>query len=135
MSTNAYDAYRNAGIGTADPITLTTMLYDGALKAMKKARIYFSDGNRERFLDETQRAHLIIGELMATLDHEKGGELADQMSEIYARSIRCLVSATLGDLAQLTEAEKHIDNIATAWKQATIAMRQEPRRIAQGAVA
>lgn len=135
MSINAYEAYQTAGIGTADPITLTTMLYDGALKAMKKARIHFSDGNRERFLDEAQRAHLIVGELMATLDHEKGGELAGQMADIYAYSIRCLISATLGDLSQLDEAEKHIGRIAAAWKQATSTLRQEPARMPQGAVA
>jgi flagellar protein FliS len=135
MSSNAYDAYKTAGIGTADPITLTTMLYDGALKAMKKARIHFADGNRERFLDEVQRAHLIVGELLATLDHEKGGELADGLAGIYAYCIRCLVSATLGDLGQLDEAEKHIGRIAEAWKQATANLRQQVAPLTQQAVA
>lgn len=134
MSTNAYNAYRTAGISTADPITLTTMLYDGALKAIKKARMYSRDGNRERFLDEAQRAHLIIGELMATLDHEKGGELAGQMSAIYAYCIRCLIQASLGDVAKLDEAETHMSRIADAWKQAASAVRANPAR-AHGAVA
>jgi len=134
MSTNAYNAYKTAGIGTADPITLTTMLYDGALKAIKKARIYALEGNRERFLDETQRAHLIIGELLATLDHEKGGELADRMSAIYAYCIRCIIQASIGDLAKLDEAETHMARIAEAWKQAAKTVRVRPAT-AQGAVA
>lgn len=120
MSTNAYAAaYTAVGTHTADPITLTTMLYDGAVKAMKKARLHFEGGNRERFLDEVGRAHLIVGELLATLDREKGGELAENMAAVYGYCIRCLVECTVGDIALLSEAEGHITRIADAWKAAT----------------
>lgn len=120
---NAYDAYRTADVSTADPVTLTTMLYEGALKALKKARMFHADGRRERFLDETQRAHLIIGELLATLDHEKGGEMAANLAAIYAYSIRCIIDSTTGDVAKLDEAEKHITRIAEAWRSATTELR------------
>ena len=72
MSTRALDTYKTVTATTADPITLTTMLYDGGVKAMKKARIHFESGNREGFVKETERAYLIVGELLATLDMEQG---------------------------------------------------------------
>src|SRR5260221_14654146 len=89
MAASGFDAYRQVGTATADPITLTSMLYDGALKAIRRARIFCTQGERQRFLDETQRAHLIIGELLATLDLEQG-ELPRNLAALYAYCIRCI---------------------------------------------
>lgn len=125
MTVTAHDAYRTIRATTADPVALTTMLYDGALKAIRRARLFAGQEERSRFLDEIERAHLILGELIVTLDHERGGELADNLAELYAYTMRCLVQATLGETGQLDEAEKHIGRIATAWKTATAQLRAE----------
>ncbi|HNM78598.1 MAG TPA: ATP-dependent helicase C-terminal domain-containing protein, partial [Tepidiformaceae bacterium] len=68
MTSNPYATYRNVEATTADPVTLTTMLYDGCVKALKKAVIHLESGNRNGFNDETNRAYLIIGELASTLE-------------------------------------------------------------------
>ncbi|MCS7294111.1 MAG: flagellar export chaperone FliS [Dehalococcoidia bacterium] len=115
---STYAAYRTTTITTADPVTLTTMLFDGALKAMRRARMRFEEGKRKEFLDELERASLIVGELLATLDFERGGDLAKNLSAIYAYCLRRLTEATLGELDKLAEAEKHVGRIAEAWKQA-----------------
>ncbi|GBD23818.1 Flagellar protein FliS [bacterium HR29] len=120
---STYAAYRTTTIATADPVTLTTMLFDGALKAMRRARLRYEEGRRKEFLDELERASLIVGELLATLDYERGGELAKNLSAIYAYCLRRLTEATLGELDKLAEAEKHIGRIAEAWKQAAAAYR------------
>lgn len=125
MSTNPYAAYNTVGTTTADPVTLTTMLFDGAVKAIRKARIQFEARNRERFLDETNRAYLIIGELLATLDLEQG-DLPKQLSGLYAYCMRLLIEATVGEPARLDEAEAHISKIGAAWKQATASMKPAP---------
>ncbi len=122
MSNSAMDAYRTAPILTADPVTLTTMLYDGALKAMRKARRFHESGNREGFLHETGLANLIVGELLAALDLNQG-EIARNLSSVYAYCMRNLVECTLGDLSKLAEAEKHIGRVAEAWKVATLEVR------------
>lgn len=121
MSTNPFAAYQTVGTATADPVTLTTMLYDGALKAIRKARIHFQAGNRDGFLNETNRAYMIVGELLATLDLEQG-ELPRQMSGLYAYCMRLLTEATIGDTGKLDEVESHLGKIAAAWKQATAAL-------------
>ena len=118
MSTKAFDAYRTVPTTTADPITLTTMLFDGGLKAIKRARMHFESHNRIGFVNETERAYLIVGELLATLDLEQG-ELPKALSGIYAYCMRCIVESTLGDMSKLDEAELHLTRIADAWKAST----------------
>jgi flagellar protein FliS len=118
MTAYAHDAYRTVRTTTADPVTLTAMLYDGALKAIRRARVFAEQGNRQRFADEATRAHLIVGELLATLDMSQG-ELPRSLSAIYVYCIRCIISATPTDFASLDEAEKHIGRIADSWKTAT----------------
>ena len=90
MSNNPYAAYQTVEATTADPVTLTTMLYDGGIKALRKARLHHESENRKAFLDETNRAYLIIGELLATLDMEQG-EIPRTLAGIYAYCMRLIV--------------------------------------------
>lgn len=122
-SSAPHSAYRTTTIATADPVTLTTMLFDGALRAMRRARLRFEEGRRREFLDELERASLIVGELLATLDYERGGELAKNLSALYAYCLRRLTEASLGELDKLAEAERHMGRVAEAWKQATASVR------------
>ncbi|GAB4333228.1 MAG: flagellar export chaperone FliS [Dehalococcoidia bacterium] len=133
MSTTGADAYRDTAIVSADPVSLTTMLYDGALRALKRARLHYEAGNRQRFMDEAERAQLILGELLASLDMEAGGEIAANLSGIYAYCIRQVIEATLGDVDKIDDVERHISRIAAAWKEATAGidideLLQQPRR-------
>lgn len=122
MSTNPYAAYSTVGTATADPVTLTTMLFDGAVKAIRKARLHHEAKNRESFLLETNRAYLIVGELLATLDLEQG-ELPKQLSGLYAYCMRLIIQSTLGDISKLDEVERHISKIGESWKVATAGLK------------
>jgi flagellar protein FliS len=124
MTSNPYAAYRTVETMTADPVTLTTMLFDGAVKALRKARLHWENGNRQGFNDETNRAYLIIGELRATLDMSQG-EIAENLAGIYAYCLRRIVEGSLGDLGKLEEAERHIARIGEAWKVATAQLRAQ----------
>ncbi len=134
MTSNPYAAYRTVEAMTADPVTLTTMLFDGAVKALRKARLHWENGNRQGFSDETNRAYLIIGELRATLDMSQG-EIAENLAAIYAYCLRRIVEASLGDLEKLAEVERHIGTIGEAWKTATANLRAQARQAAPGAEA
>ena len=122
MTSNPYAAYRAVETTTADPITLTTMLYDGCVKALKKGAMHFESGNRNGFNDETNRAYLIIGELRSTLDMSQG-EIADNLASLYAYCMRLIVESSVGDLDKLAQVERHISTIAGAWKTATADLR------------
>lgn len=122
MTQNGYETYRAVDTTTADPVTLTTMLYEGALKAIRRARL-FAGGDRQKFAAEAERAHLIVGELLATLDMEQG-ELPRNLSAIYAYCIQRIIRASAGDVSGLDEAERHLARIADAWKAATASLRE-----------
>ncbi|MCC6959968.1 MAG: flagellar export chaperone FliS [Dehalococcoidia bacterium] len=134
MSSNPYATYRNVEATTADPVTLTTMLYDGCVKALKKAVIHLESGNRNGFNDETNRAYLIIGELASTLDMSQG-EIASSLAGIYGYCMRLIVESSVGDAAKLREVERHITTISTAWKTATAELKAGRAPIRAGAEA
>ncbi len=122
MSRNAYANYTDTSVLSADGITLTTMLYDGALKAIKKARLHNESGNRDGYVRELERIHLILGELLATLDMTQG-EIPERLSGIYTYCMRLTVQCSLSGPAGLTEVELLVGNIASAWKQATASLK------------
>lgn len=136
MTSNPYAAYRTVEATTADPVTLTAMLYDGCVKALKKAALHFENGNRTGFNDETNRAYLIIGELVSTLDMSQG-EIATGLADIYTYCMRQIVESSFGDLSRLAEVEKHISTIGAAWKSATADLKasRAPSRIGAEAAA
>ena len=133
MTSNPYAAYRTVETTTADPITLTTMLYDGCVKALRKAALHWENGNRTGFNDETNRAYLIIGELLSTLDMSQG-EISENLAGIYGYCLRLIVESSMGDLAKIGEVEGHISKIAEAWKTATASLRAS-RALPRGAEA
>ena len=134
MTNNPYAAYRTVETTTADPITLTSMLYDGCVKALKKACLHWENGNRNGFNDETNRAYLIIGELRATLDMSQG-EIASNLAGLYGYCMRLIVESSLGDLVKIREVEQHISTIAGAWKTATSDLRARRAPVRTGAEA
>jgi len=111
--------YKAATITSADPVTITTMLFDGCLKALKKSQLHEQAGNHQRFLDEAERAQLIIGELLSSLDVEVGGEMAKSWQAIYVYCIKTIIEATLEGAEKIAEVILHMERIATAWKTAT----------------
>lgn len=134
MTSNPYAAYRNVEATTADPITLTTMLYDGCIKALKKATLHLENGNRTGFNDESNRAYLIIGELASTLDMNQG-EIAENLARIYGYCMRLIVESSLGDVSKLEEVDRHISRVAAAWKTATAQLKAERAPVRAGAEA
>ena len=119
MNANPSSAYRTVDALTSDPIVLTTMLFEGAVKAMRKARLRHEEQNRRGYLDEIARAQMIVGELWSTLDLDQG-ELPRTLSGIYGYCIHALTDATLGNVARLDEAERLIFQIGLSWRTATV---------------
>ena len=100
------------------------MLFDGGVKAIKRAKMQFKSQNRLGFVNETERAYLIVGELLATLDMEQG-KLPRTLSGIYAYYMRCIVESRLGDMSKLDEAKLHATRIGEAGNASTAGYRAE----------
>jgi len=105
-------------VETASPAQLVTMLYDGALAALTRARMTWDqplEVNRE-----LQRAQRILTELRVTLDYERGGEIAGNLGSLYVWMIDELIAANLDkDADRLDPVERTLKEIRAAWVEAT----------------
>ena len=117
-------AYANIGLETevlsAPPERLITLLYDGALAAIAKARLYMDSNNiAGRGTSISKAIDIIESGLKASLNLEAGGELAKNLSETYDLMVRNLLLANLNnDKEKLQLAETMLKEIADAWKTA-----------------
>lgn len=117
--------YKSATITSADPINLTTMLFEGCVKALKKSQLHEQAGAHQKFLDEAERAQLIIGELLSSLDLEAGGEIAENLQAIYIYCIKTIIEATVEGPEKIAGVIVHIERITAAWKTATAELAAE----------
>jgi flagellar secretion chaperone FliS len=129
---NALTAYKDTQLQTsiddASPHQLVGMLLDGALQRIAEARGAIerieqaSDGVEVgEFAAKGEaigKAIAIIDSLRVTLDHEQGGELADNLSGLYDYMTRRLVEANATkDVKMLTEVADLVREIKAAWRQ------------------
>lgn len=116
-------AYRqvslDASIQEADPHRLILMLFEGATAALTTARFAMQDGNiAAKGVAISKAIDIITNGLGASLDTERGGDLAVQLSALYDYMASRLLWANMkNDLAVLDEVHALIADIHDAWKQ------------------
>ena len=116
-------AYAQIGVESAvmsaSPHQLITMLFDGAMSALVRARLFMQQGETVAKGEALSKAiNIIDNELKAGLDQDKGGEIAENLSSLYDYMILRLLQANLrNDSQAIEEVEGLLTNIAEAWKQ------------------
>ncbi len=102
---------------TARPDQLVTMLYDRLLQAIARAKELLSEqGELDTVHSELVLGQRILVELQVTLDTERGGELADNLAQLYEFCVDRLVNANLvKDAEPLDSAESVVREIRDAW--------------------
>lgn len=97
---------------------LVMMLFDGALSALIRARLFMQDGNIEGKGSSISKAiNIIEAGLKEGLTENRGDELADNLLDLYNYMTRRLLHANLhNDVAAVEEVEGLLRNIADAWK-------------------
>jgi flagellar protein FliS len=116
---NAYNTYRETQTQTADPGELVVMLYKGAARFLASAIEAIGAKNLETANNSFVRAQAIISELSDTLDLKQGGELAQNLFQIYEYMNFRLVDANLRkDAAPAREIETLLRDLLPAWEQA-----------------
>lgn len=101
MYNQAYAAYQTATVRTASQGQLVVLLYDGAIRELTTASSLFRDDgkidahNIEKFGTCLQKTQAIITELEASLDMEKGGEVAENLMSLYTYFNSELMNASL----------------------------------------
>lgn len=108
-----------SGVMSASPHQLIVMLFDGALAAIRTARIHLQDGNSaEKGKAISKALDIVNNGLLAALDAERGGEIAERLASLYDYVTRLLLSANLHNAVEsLDQAETLLHDIASAWRE------------------
>jgi len=103
----------------ASPHELITMLLDGAVNAVLRAKIYFEMGNIAKRGEMISRAiNIIDNGLRTSLDHEKGQHIAADLERLYDYMSRTLLDANRRNSPEeLTAVSEILTNLANTWKE------------------
>lgn len=116
-------AYARVGVESAtmsaSPHQLIVMLFDGAQSSIRAARIHMQAGNvAEKGKAISKALDIVNNGLLAALDTDKGGEIAERLGALYDYVVRLLLAANLhNDQESLDQAENLLDDIASAWRE------------------
>lgn len=75
--------YREAEVLSASPAQLVVIVYEHLLINLRRARLQLADTEATARSDSLDRARAALTELLVTLDHQKGGDLAARLASIY----------------------------------------------------
>lgn len=106
-------------VNQASPHQLIVLLFDGALNAIKLAKLYIEKGNIAGKGTAISKAiNIIDNGLKSCLDMEKGGEIAANLDDLYHYISHQLVLANLhNDVAKLDSCYDLLNNIAQSWRE------------------
>ncbi|MCW6030928.1 flagellar export chaperone FliS [Pantoea sp. JK] len=122
-SANGTQAYAKIGVESsvmsANQQQLITLLFDGAISALVRARLFMQDNNIQGKGNSISKAiNIIEGGLKQGLNEQSGDDLTDNLLGLYSYMVRRLVQANLrNDVEALEEVEGLLRNIADAWKE------------------
>lgn len=120
MHKKGLEQYKNvdlaASIQTASPHELISMLLRGATEALSKAQ---GAAERKDFglrSAQINKAISIVLELRESLDTEKGGEVAENLSVLYTYMVPQLTAANReNDIDKMAEVSKLLAEVLEGW--------------------
>ncbi|QKN81331.1 flagellar export chaperone FliS [Scandinavium goeteborgense] len=119
-------AYAKIGVESAvmsaSQQQLVTLLFDGALSALVRARLFMQDNNLEgKGLSLSKAINIIENGLKVGLDEESGDDLTQNLIALYAYMVRRLLQANLrNEVSAVEEVEALLRDIADAWKEVAL---------------
>ncbi|MBM3381477.1 MAG: flagellar export chaperone FliS [Betaproteobacteria bacterium] len=117
MQNNPYRAYQKTQVTTAKPEKILLMLYEGAIKFTKLAILRMREKNLSEKGKYISKTLAIVSELMNTLDHEKGGQIAADLENLYMFMMDKLIEANMNNrVEELEVVERLLTTLYTAWQ-------------------
>jgi flagellar protein FliS len=113
---NQLQEYRKNAVNGASPVQLVVMLYDGALRFMEQGRYAMQNGDLVAQNHNLQKAQRIVLELMATLNMDQGGEVAQNLMALYTFVLEQLIDANVKDsTVPIEHAMKTMSGLRESW--------------------
>ncbi|WP_035383821.1 flagellar export chaperone FliS [Ferriphaselus sp. R-1] len=122
VSTQGINAYNKVGVESniagASPHDLIIMLYQAAIDSVGNARRQILQQEVAAKGASISRAISLVGSgLQASLDREAGGEIAQNLFDLYSYMVQRLVQANINnDIAILDEVERLLTDLLGAWE-------------------
>jgi flagellar secretion chaperone FliS len=117
--TASTERYLEAEVMSRPKEWLVPLMYEHLLKHLRRATIQIETRDIEGKATSLEKAQSIVLELAGSLDHEKGGEIAQRLSALYAYFAGELI--TIGRTLDTAHLNRLIDMIADlhdGWVQA-----------------
>lgn len=123
---NAYQKYKDTSIQSASREKLLLMLYEGAIRFVKRAAIACDEKDIAERGVNIGKAFDIVMELSNTLNHEVGGEISKNLEQLYMFITDQLTKANVsGDRKHLEDALKVLETLYSGWVEAVEKLKKE----------
>ncbi len=110
-------AYKQTAVSTADQGRLIVMLYDGAIKFLTVAIEKLKTGDAYGANSNLIKGKSIVAELLASLNMEKGGDIALNLQRLYTYIFNELIDANLNkDVARVERVIELLKELREGWK-------------------
>jgi flagellar protein FliS len=127
MSRPSISRYQEVEVQTLSAPRRLVLLYSNLLNLLRLSRRHLDDKNFEALGKTLCRSQDIIHELLVTLDHEKGGAIAEQLTSLYAWFHSELVAVGIRPSAtRLDRVTALIAELHEAWSQAAQQVSEMP---------
>ena len=115
----ALTQYRINANNADSPGRILLRLYDGTIKFLKQARVAIDQNRPDKRGDRIRRAHAIISELNATLNHDVDPALCENLSALYRYMLNQLTEANQKNSAEPIDLViELLEDLRGAWVQA-----------------
>lgn len=113
---NAQNVYKQNQILNASPKKLVVLLYDGCIKNMKLAELSIKENKLDQAHTALIKSQDIIAELASTLNKEQGGQVAQDLNDIYEYLMINLIEANrTKDVTIIQKNREMIEELREAW--------------------
>lgn len=100
---NTAAQYQRSQVETASPTRLVILLHEGAIRFCQTAQDAMVRQDLQAQHTNLCKAQGIVSELLGSLNREKGGEVAENLSRLYIHMLDQLVKANLYDQSEPIE--------------------------------
>ena len=119
LANNLYAQYQQTQIETAPPERLLLMLYDGAIRFGNTAKLAIENKDTQGANNYCIKVQNILTELMVTLRMDVGGDIAQNLFDLYEYMLHRMVQANVNkDPKPVEEVVGHLKELREAWGQA-----------------
>ncbi len=114
---NPLDTYMKNSVETVSPLQQIILLYEKAIILLKATKEHIEQKDIHSKIDNITKVNDIISALDSSLDFEKGGEIAQNLHQLYDFVLRSLVTINVhNDTKLIDDIVEILQNLKEGWE-------------------